>query len=112
MGMSHYNNAYGGCFTGDTKVLSVSTTHANGSESELRRVDSLKKGDWLISGRTQRPVQVACVVKTVASKPGLLKVIRDTENNYGITPWHPIISKSTGKWVFPAELAVNEQKQK
>lgn len=104
--MSHYNNVYGGCFSGDSLV-----TLADGS---LTRIDRLKKGTWVLSGRTSIPVKVKCIVRThvVDDKTGLLKVIRMSQKNLlhlnqygtmGITAWHPILLG--GEWVFPATCA-------
>jgi len=91
--MSRYNNYSGGCFSGGCQVKM-----ANG---DLRRVDSVKAGDYVYSASSSKGAWVKCVVK-FGIKQGQTGMVT-LDGGLVVTPWHPVIKD--GKWRFPNELA-------
>ena len=124
--MSQFNNYAGGCFTGDTLIL----IH-NDKENlqHYKRVDQIKPGDMVQticdinkSGMISENRQKTKVLKVIETKYQSLPMIHyvsrgGTEDDVGITHWHPIkfgkigeIDNSLGSkncqdspWGFPKE---------
>lgn len=89
--MSKYYSSCGPCFAGDCLVA------LPGNRSV--RVDELKRGMDVqtLTGTSK----VAAVLRTrISSGESLLCHIGGLK----ITPWHPIVSKDTNSWVFPANV--------
>ena len=108
--MNVYNNAYGGCWTGNSTVLM--------SNGRVKLAKNIKPGDkiaTIIKNTWSHPEYSSTTVKyTVKTlyKQGNISLI-DLGNNSWITPWHPVLmeddfyvgSKNTFSWRFPIHFS-------
>jgi Mg-chelatase subunit ChlD len=94
--MSVYNNASGGCCTGDSAIQIV-----GGSIN----ASSISKGDTVVSYDVEIndyiETKIVCVVKTQCyGGKELLTIVSDSNNpDLKITPYHPLFKNDT--WFFP-----------
>ena len=100
LNIANLNNAYGGCFSGDTTVLLGNGTYG--------RVDELKKGDRVATCVLGEVATVVCVVETWGGDGGF--ALSRFAPDVALTPWHPVrleAARSKGggdtisEWVFP-----------
>jgi Mg-chelatase subunit ChlD len=87
--MAIFNNANGGCWTGDCEVRMGDDSYFYANE--------VKAGHYMWGGH-----RVICVVRTEYEEPIRLCKIGDLT----ITPWHPVQNKNDKerRWYFPADL--------
>ena len=109
--MATYNNASGGCWTGDSMILMF--------DGSSKRADEIKKGDSIIThtssinvvdGPGTTVTNVLCVVETKIPN-GKIKLctIPSSHPSGGlkITEWHPIKTNASN-WSFPNKIAPSE----
>ena len=96
--MRAYNTASGGCCASGCKIMMEDKTYQN--------VESIKKGDKVLTVDSQNSYSVSeieCVVKTKCKNDKVDMVVL---NNLKITPYHPIkIVNMTGvgEWEYPID---------
>lgn len=103
MSMSVYNNASGGCCSGDSKVLMGNGQYLN--------ADIIKKGDRVIihefdENNAKVSIDtIECVVKTNIDDSNPIDLV--VLGNLKITPYHPIVNFK--KWSFPLDIKSPEK---
>ena len=106
--MATYNNASGGCWTGDSMILMF--------DGSSKRTDEIKKGDVIMTYDSSNPIDefgavqvsmvpVLCVVETKI--PGGKIKMCTLSSGLKITPWHPV-KIDAQNWVFPNTIASPE----
>lgn len=109
--MATYNNASGGCWTGDSMILMF--------DGSSKRADEIKKGDSIITHTSSDNVvdgpgttvtNVLCVVETKIPN-GKIKLctVPSSHPSGGlkITEWHPV-KTDVSNWSFPNRIAPSE----
>jgi len=95
--MASYNCRSAPCFPGNALV---STMNRN-----VQRVDSLKKGDLVMTGNGKY-IEIDAIVKTLCYN-GKQQLVTLNKSGLQVTPWHPVKTTLNGqkKWSFPFTLA-------
>lgn len=95
--MSVYNNATGGCCARGCRIKMKDNTYKN--------VEDVKKGDSVITydynTKKYSVGEIECVVNTICN---FMSENMVSMGKLKITPYHPIIEKKTGKWIYPKDL--------
>ncbi|KAK4099445.1 hypothetical protein N658DRAFT_429985 [Parathielavia hyrcaniae] len=106
--MSRYNNVDNGCFAGCMPVRLLAGGGQGGEGSEMMvRVGRLRKGMVVETPRGGR--RVVAVLRMPVRRAEMCVVADGGGKGKGggllVTPWHPVLRRQGGPWVFPKDVA-------
>jgi len=105
--MASYSCAAGPCFAGSSLVH----TKVEGNDNiVMKRVDEIKKGDWVVSDAKGGFGRVECVIRT-RCKDEVANLV-NLPCGLLVTPWHPVKENSPdSKWNYPCKIGSPKARQ-
>jgi len=100
--MSAYNDLDGGCFSGDTLVL---------TPDGVVRIDKLRIGANVVATTLKNKKQFITKVKHVLVHIGSHELYQ-LEEHVSVTAWHPVLCLGDSTWRFPVTMATSTRASK
>jgi len=105
--MASYSCAAGPCFAGSSLVH---TRVEEGNEVEMKRVDEIKKGDWVVTDAKGGLGRVECIIRT-RCEDEVADLVR-LPSGLLVTSWHPVKENNPdAKWNYPCKIGLPKKRR-